>query len=102
MSRDPETVIDRVRQILRDYPYARDNDVYLYILYLRKYDKDISKYINYIPADVFKNATPFESVSRARRHIQNKEGLYKPSKNVRRGRRIKEETYREFYAKLDD
>ena len=96
-----KTIKERVEWILKNYPEARNNDFYLYLLYLRNFERELSKYIKYIPFGLIKSATPFESVRRARQLIQNTEGKYPPTDpEVIRRRRIKEKAMRKMFAEL--
>ena len=44
--RQLKTVKERVEFILRKYPDARNNDFYLWILYVRLFEPELRKYIN--------------------------------------------------------
>jgi len=72
------TVRERVEYILRNYPDARNDDFYLYLLYVRHFEPKLSGYIKFIPFSLIKSATRFESVRRIRQKIQE-EGLYLPT-----------------------
>lgn len=88
------TVKERVEYILSRYPQTRNNDMYLWIMYVRTFVPELSKYIKFIPYEVFEKATPIETVTRARRKIQE-EGRYLPTDpEVLRKRRKLAEVYR--------
>ena len=75
-----ETIKDRVTYILEKYPEARNSDLYLIICYIREFVPELSKYIQYIPYNVIKKHDGlFESIRRARQHIQNSLGLFPPT-----------------------
>lgn len=72
------TVKDRVEYLLARYPDARNSDLYLTILYLRKFT-ELGKYIRYIPYNVIKKYDGvFETIRRTRQKIQE-EGRYLPT-----------------------
>jgi len=75
-----ETIKDRVIYILENYPEARNSDFYLIVCYIREFVPELSKYIQYIPYNVIKKHDGlFESIRRARQHIQNTLGLFPPT-----------------------
>ena len=90
-----KTVKQRVEYLLERYPYTRNDDRYLIILYIRHFCPKLSKYIKFIPYDVFKEEVPnFETITRARRKIQE-EGRFLPtSPRVMRRRRRREKIIR--------
>jgi len=96
------TVKERVEYILRKYPEARNSDFYLIVLYIRKFEKKLSKYIKYIPYEVIRGYDGlFESIRRARQYIQNTEGKYLPTDpEVLKKRRIKEQAIRKVVNRL--
>ena len=62
-----------VEQILRKDEYARNNDVYLILRYISKvYPYEIGKKFEEAMTNVSKKGLSFESITRARRKIQNK------------------------------
>ena len=62
-----------VEQILRKDEYARNNDVYLILKYVsRIYPYEIGKKFEEVMTNVSKKGFSFESITRARRKIQNK------------------------------
>jgi len=62
-----------VEQILRKDEYARNNDVYLILKYVsRVYPYEIGKKFEEVRTNVSKKGFSFESITRARRKIQNK------------------------------
>lgn len=83
-----ETNKDRVREILKQFPQARDNDTVLYFLYAKLYTNVMDT--EAITPNQFANKVlvsampPSESLSRTRRLIQSNEGLYRGKKYEQR------------------
>jgi len=73
-----KTVKERVEYILQHYPESRNDDFYLYLLYVRLFEPRLSGYIRFIPLDLVKSATRFETIRRMRQKIQE-EGRYLPT-----------------------
>ncbi|MCD6235699.1 MAG: hypothetical protein J7J94_01725 [Thaumarchaeota archaeon] len=95
-----KTVKERVEYLLEHYPEARNDDFYLYILYIRHFEPELSRYIDYVPFNIIKRSTRFESVRRARQKIQE-EGHYLPTDpKILRKRRKLAEAYRKVMPKL--
>ena len=62
-----------VEQILRQDKYSRNNDVYLILKYITKvYPYEVGKRFEEAMTNVSKKGLSFESITRARRKIQNK------------------------------
>ena len=72
----------KVRETLRECPETRDSDTVLYFYYQLRY-----KGLTVISLDDALRSDHFESISRARRLIQNKEGLYRGTKQIERAQR---------------
>ena len=73
-----KTVKERVEWILQKYPNARNSDLYLTIIYLRKFT-ELGKYIKFIPYEVIRKYDGiFETIRRTRQKIQE-EGKYLPT-----------------------
>ncbi|RMD50680.1 hypothetical protein D6827_03580 [Candidatus Parcubacteria bacterium] len=93
-----KTALDGVRKILAEDERARNNDLWLLIRFWR----DIQGLKIFIPYEAVENnfmITP-ETITRARRHIQNKEGRFIPTDpKVREKRGIKQVVMREFYGR---
>ena len=88
MLRQIETNKDRVRAILRFYPQTRDDDTALYFMYAKLRTKIMdfgvltpNQFVNKV---VVSAIPPSESLSRARRLIQNVEGLYHGARQKKR------------------
>jgi hypothetical protein len=93
-----KTYAQRVKAILAQYEKARNSDQTLYAHYVNTYQpsfielKDGEKVVR---LSNIKNLHPYESVSRARRIIQNDLHQYLPTDpDVIKARGIKEENYR--------
>lgn len=92
------TVEDRVIYILERYPEARNDDLYLIILYWRYFD-ELGKYIRFVPYEVIKKATRPETIRRTRQYVQNTLGLYPPTReSVIKRRKRAEKRMRIIYA----
>lgn len=101
VEKELHSIKDCVMKVLEKYPYARDNYQYLYIMVIRECYPEVSKYIKFIPPEVFQQLPSVESVTRAARYIQNELGLYPPSKQTRRRRNEMQDVYRRVYGKGD-
>ena len=95
-----KTVKERVEYILQKYPNARNSDLYLTILYLRKFT-ELGKYIKYIPYEIIKKYDGvFETIRRTRQKIQE-EGRFLPTDlDVLRRRRRLAEKFRRVVSRL--
>lgn len=58
-----------VKQLIEEYPHVVENSNILVVTYWLRFDGNLTLW-----SDV-KNCTPAESITRAFRHIKNKEGL---------------------------
>ena len=95
-----KTVKDRVEWILANHPEARNDDFYLYLLYVRLFEPKLSGYIKFIPFNLVKSATRFETIRRCRQKLQE-QGLYLPTDpKVLRKRRKLAEAYRRVMPQL--
>ena len=62
-----------VEQILRQDNYSRNNDVYLILKFITKvYPYEVGKQFEEVMSNVSKKGLSFESITRARRKLQNK------------------------------
>ena len=101
MAKRLRDIKDKVYKILEQHPKARDNDGTLIAHFLFEHSnqfvrEDMDGELVIRMKD-FQNLPPFNSVSRARRIIQNDDGLFLPtSAAVRKARRIKEDSYRNW------
>ena len=95
-----KTVKERVEYLLERYPESRNDDFYLYILYVRHFEPELSRYIEYIPFEIIKRSTRFETIRRCRQKLQE-QGLYLPTDpKVLRKRRKLAEAYRRVMPQL--
>ena len=95
-----KTVKERVEYLLERYPESRNDDFYLYILYVRHFEPELSRYIEYIPFEIIKRSTRFETIRRCRQKIQE-EGRYLPTDpKVLRKRRRLEKLYRRVMPQI--
>lgn len=76
-NKEIETIKEVVREVLEENPKCRNSDKFLILQTLRKMGFKI--YIDYNDLD---NIPSFETITRCRRFIQNKEGKYIPNKQV--------------------
>lgn len=81
-------VSDVVERVLKDLPYARANDAYLYVEVCKTYNPDVA-YMGF--EYVFNNRKDlgipcFESVRRSRQKLQHDNESLKPSGEVTEGR----------------
>lgn len=91
------TIENEVKKILEKEPQARKDDMYLYYIYCTKYGVLNSKaFVQLFYNKNFRkeyNVPVFESVSRARRKIQQEYEYLKPEKEVQDARINKEGDY---------
>ncbi|WP_151035715.1 hypothetical protein [Bacillus wiedmannii] len=95
MTKDKKpTLKQNVEAILREYEVARGDDKILQLLYWRKIDKiDFDNF----PSDYMEKATPSESITRARRVIQE-EGRFLPADDIVEMRKSREMSMRKSIA----
>ena len=87
-------VKDQVMYLLAKYPATRDNDFYLVLMWLKLFGglKEKLPYLEW--PEIERIGGTVESVTRARRKIQNEMGLYQPTIPTKKGRKEKEEIIR--------
>lgn len=93
-----ETIIQGVRNILRNHPEARDSYNWLWFYYCR----DVLGLKIFVPFEALNGNIPFpsvESITRACRKIQNDEGEFRPSFGMQQIRKEKEVQVREWASK---
>ena len=92
-----ETIENEVKKILEKEPVARKDDMYLYFIYCTKYGVLNSKaFVQLFYNKNFRkeyNVPVFESVSRARRKLQQEYEYLRPEKQVQDARINKEADY---------
>jgi len=95
-----KTIRERVEWILANHPEARNDDFYLYLLYVRYFEPKLSGYIKFIPFSLIKTATRFETIRRMRQKLQEA-GLYLPTDpKVLQKRRKLAKIYRQVMPRL--
>jgi len=95
------TIKERVEYILKNYPETRNDDMYLWLIYVRLFDPELSKYIKFIPYNILKKAPKLETIVRVRRKIQNEEHKYLPTDpKVLKRRRLLAETWRKAIVRV--
>jgi hypothetical protein len=97
---DNESIRNNVVEILRKYPETRNNDNLLIIRFILKLGYARKK-IDKITIDLlkFECLPSFESITRVRRDIQNKDKLYLPDKETIEKRTKSEREYKERYSR---
>jgi len=91
----------KVRAILEEFPNARNNDGVLIAHFLYKHHRHLLRRDTdgniCIPLKYLKDVSPLNTITRARRIVQNDDGEFLPtSAQVRKLRRIKEEQWRNW------
>lgn len=90
-------VRDQVYKILRDNPETRNDDRLLMLKYWAEVDG--IAYDETFPVGFATQATSAETITRARRTVQNLEKEFLPTlDDVAKKRRIRQEELREYYA----
>lgn len=89
-----ENVRNTVIEVLREYPKARDSDIWLIIEVLRKLGVNIFIDYSQIP-----DMPSLETITRHRRDLQNTQGLYLPSEEVDEARKQNEIKFRREFNK---
>lgn len=84
-----KTIRQNVERLMRDYPVTRDNDKTLIFGYWKLVDNIVDDSGKVHIKDMLNKSTPTESITRARRLIQE-EGKYLPTSGVVAGRRGRE------------
>jgi len=100
-----ETIKKLAIRYLKEYPHTRDSDIELYYMILKEYyraipsDKKHSLYEEQFLADLYlllKFAPDKSSISRMRRKIQNDDGMYQSTAEVKRMREELEAKFMEW------
>ncbi len=84
------TIKDAVREVLEESEKARNSDIILILLTLRKFGVRI--YIRDI-----KNIPSMESITRSRRYWQNQKGLYTPTEDINILRNKRQVEFKEVF-----
>jgi len=97
VSEDLEKNKDRVFALLSESIFARNNDLYLQILYLKKH---LNIEMPFIPWNVIEaNGGIMESIRRVRAEIQNDDEDFPPTEGTRAARWKREHGFHEHYAR---
>lgn len=94
-----ENYYETVRAILLENPRTRDDDMYLYSVFMAKFNliKPEETFYEVMLTAKNRNLPSYESITRARRKVQEKEPML--CGNKRRARKEQEKKYREFYGR---
>jgi len=96
--RDFITKKEQVEYLLEKFPQTRENDFYLQYLWLKLFGKVNLPFIEW---DMIKDISgTLETVSRVRRKIQNEDGKYLPSNDVRVYRQKKRQIITQTIRKI--
>ena len=97
-----KTTKGEVKKILETNPLAKDSDMYLYYEYcIYHWVRDGEFYRIFKDAEFrkSKNIAPFESVSRARRELQNDFVSLRSDEKIQQAREAREEVFRNYYGR---
>ena len=106
--KDLDTVKKLAIKCLKEFPHTRDSDMELFYMILKDYyraipaDKKHSLYEEQFLADLYlllKFAPSKSSVSRMRRKIQNQDGLYQSTEDVKVMRKVLEKQFSDWASK---
>lgn len=84
-----KSITDNVKYLLSNCPKTRGDDKLLIVAYWRYFDK-----LHVLDMNFVRNATPAESITRARRIIQAK-GMYLPSEEIVNARKNREIAFKD-------
>lgn len=96
------TTKQEVYSILEKIPETRNNDMILYYEYcINHWVRDVQMYKVFQDAEFRKQKkiSPFETVSRARRELQNDFIELRSSEKIKQAREAREEVFRNFYGR---
>ena len=103
-----DTVKKLAIKCLKEFPHTRDSDMELFYMILKDYyraipsDKKHSMYEEQFMADLYlllKFAPSKSSVSRMRRKIQNQDGMYQSTEDVKVKRKVLEKQFSDWASK---
>ena len=106
--KDLDTVKKLAIKCLKEFPHTRDSDMELFYMILKDYyraipaDKKHSLYEEQFLADLYlllKFAPRKSSVSRIRRKIQNQDGMYQSTEDVKVMRKVLEKQFSDWASK---
>lgn len=96
------TTKQEVYSILEKIPETRNNDMILYYEYcVNHWVRDVEMYKVFKDSEFRKSKkiAPFESVSRARRELQNDFVSLRSDKKIEQARKAREEIFENYYGK---
>lgn len=96
------TTKQEVYSILEKIPETRNNDMILYYEYcINHWVRDVQMYKVFQDAEFRKSKkiSPFETVSRARRELQNDFIHLRSDEKIEQARKAREEIFRNFYGR---
>ncbi len=94
----PKTIEEKVKDILRTHPETRDNDTRLIFTYWIKKDNIPLTEIGEQALNNPKKLASAESITRARRKIQNHQHLYKAKYKIEQYREDLQQKYVKWYG----
>jgi len=85
----------KVQDIITRFPKTNDNNEMLiwFVWYYHDLPQEVRKFI---PPEIFSRLTRVESIVRSARKLREKGIIPPPSRNVREGREIEEQEYRDW------
>ena len=86
------TIKETVKEVMTQDSKTRNNDKWLILQTLRKLGFKV-----YVDYSQLKNMPSFESITRSRRHIQNKDYDLLPTKETDKRRKAQEDKYKEVF-----
>ncbi len=97
-----KTTKGEVKKILETHQLAKESDMYLYYEYcLSHWVRETEMYKVFKDAEFRKGkgVSPFETVSRARRELQNDFIELRSSEKIKQAREAREEVFNNYYSK---
>ena len=95
-----KTTKERVRYIMERYPETRNDDFYLYLMYLRLFVPELSRYIGFIPYELIRKAPRPETIRRVRQKIQEAGELLPTDPRVLEKRKKLSKAYRRIIHRV--
>lgn len=97
MNKPNETFYDRVELILKNVEETRNDDILLWVEYLKKHHNNTVIIDKQIDSTKLHLAPTGSMIERIRRQVQNENNKYLPTdKNVRKKRRINQEDWERY------
>lgn len=95
-----KTTKSEVKKILETHPLAKESDMYLFYEYcLTHWVRDTELYKVFKDSDFrkAKGISPFETVSRVRRELQNDFVSLRSDEKIKKAREAREEVFNNYY-----